>query len=99
LLLFAISKFRRADKKTKKLKKPTSRVGIASVDSFVREYFDLYDKVYIYDGYAKAGTPLEDSDLDVFEEALEDVTGLSENAVDILSDLDGVVVFKNRAKC
>jgi len=93
-------------KRSKKLKRPTSRVGIASVDSFVGESFDLYDKVYMYDGYAAAGTPLEDEDLDVLEAALEDVTNLSASAPDILSDLNGVSVLKqskatlqiNRAK-
>lgn len=93
-------------KKPKKLKRPSSKVGIASVDSFVGDSFDLYDKVYMYDGYAAAGTPLGDEDLDVLEEALEDVTDLSASAPDILSDLDGKSVLKqgkatlqiNRAK-
>lgn len=91
---------------TKKLKRPKSSVGISSVDSFVKESFDLYDKVYKYDGYAAAGTPLEDEDLDVLEEALAEVSALSESAPDILNDLDGAGVFKqskatlqiNRAK-
>ena len=81
-------------KKTKKLKRPTSKVGIASVDSFVQESFDLYDKVYMYDGYAAAGTPLADEDLDILEAALEDVTNLSASAPNILSDLDGRSVLK-----
>ena len=93
-------------KKTKKLKRPSSRVGISSVDTFVRESFDLYDKVYMYDGYAEAGTPLEDKDLDVLEVAIDDVTNLTTSAPNIISDLDGVSVLKqgkatlqiNRAK-
>ena len=79
---------------TKKIKRPKSRVGISSVDTFVKESFDLYDKVYKYDGYAEAGTPLDDEDIDVLEEALVEVTALSESAPDILSDLDGVGVLK-----
>ena len=79
---------------TKKIKRPKSRVGISSVDSFVQESFDLYDKVYKYDGYAEAGTPLEDEDLDVLEDALDEVTALSESAPDILSDLDGTGALK-----
>ncbi|NNK88843.1 MAG: OmpA family protein [Flavobacteriaceae bacterium] len=91
---------------TKKLKRPSSRVGISSVDRFVRESFDLYDKVYMYDGYAEAGTPLDDGDLDVLENALDDLTGLSASAPNILSDIDGASMLKkgkatlqmNRAK-
>lgn len=94
------------DAQTKKLKRPKSRVGISSVDRFVKESFDLYDKVYKYDGYAEAGTPLEDEDIDVLEDAIEDVSELSQSAPDILSDLDGAGVLKqskatlqiNRAK-
>ena len=91
---------------TKKIKRPKSRVGVSSVDSFVQESFDLYDKVYKYDGYAAAGTPLDDEDIDVLEEALEEMSSLSESAPDIINDLDGVGVLKqgkatlqiNRAK-
>ncbi|WP_299366549.1 OmpA family protein [Winogradskyella sp.] len=91
---------------TKKIKRPKNRVGVGSVDRFVQESFDLYDKVYKYDGYAAAGTPLEDEDIDVLEEALDEMTSLSETAPDILDDLDGVGVLKqgkatlqmNRAK-
>ncbi len=79
---------------TRKIKRPKSQVGIYSVDSFVKESFDLYDKVYKYDGYAEAGTPLEDEDLDVLEEALEEVAVLSETAPDILNDLDGKGALK-----
>ena len=79
---------------TKKLKRPKSRVGVSSVDTFVQESFDLYDKVYKYDGYAAAGTPLEDEDLDVLEEALTEMGALSESAPDIISDLDGVGILK-----
>lgn len=79
---------------TKKIKRPKSRVGVASVDSFVQESFDLYDKVYKYDGYAASGTPLEDKDIDVLEEALDEMSALSESAPDIINDLDGVGVLK-----
>ncbi|WP_179344096.1 OmpA family protein [Winogradskyella ursingii] len=103
LFLFIIPNL---DAQTKKLKRPKSRVGISSVDNFVQESFNFYDKVYKYDGYAAARTPLEDEDLDVLEEALEDITILSESAPDILSDLDGKGALKqakatlqiNRAK-
>ena len=91
---------------TKKIKRPKSTVGISSVDNFVRESFDIYDKVYKYDGYAEAGTPLDDNDIDVLEDALEDLSILSDSAPDILSDLEGQNVLKqgkatlqiNRAK-
>ena len=79
---------------TKKIKRPKSRVGISSVDGFVKESFDLYEKVYKYDGYAESGTPLEDEDIDVLEDALDDVSLLSDNAPDILSDLDGENILK-----
>ena len=104
--LFPFQNLEAQTKKAKKLKRPTSRVGIASTDSFVQESFDLYDKVYMYDSYAISGKSLEDEDLDVLESALEDVTNLSTSAPDILSDLNGVSVLKqskatlqiNRAK-
>ncbi|MEO1032710.1 MAG: OmpA family protein [Bacteroidota bacterium] len=79
---------------TKKIKRPKSRVGVASVDNFVRESFDLYDKVYKYDGYAASGTPLEDDDIDVLEDALDELSSLSESAPDIIKDLDGVGFMK-----
>ncbi|MBT8377166.1 MAG: OmpA family protein [Bacteroidia bacterium] len=79
---------------TKRIKRPSSRVGIASVDQFVRESFDLYNKVYMYDGYAAAGKPLSDEDIDVLENALDDLAGLSESAPSVLSDLDGIGVLK-----
>ena len=90
----------------KKLKRPTSRVGVASVDTFVRESFDLYDKVYFYDTASEEGRPLDDSDIDVLENALDDLTGLSANAHDVISDLGGAGALKqtrgtlqvNRAK-
>jgi outer membrane protein OmpA-like peptidoglycan-associated protein len=91
---------------TKKIKRPRSRVGVTSVDNFVQESFDLYDKVYKYDGYAAAGTPLDDDDIDVLEEALGELSSLSDSAPDIINDLDGVGLLKqgkatlqvNRAK-
>ena len=83
-----------AHSQTKKLKRPSSRVGISSVDTFVRESFDLYDKVYMYDGYAEAGKPLSDDDIDVLENALDDLANLSDSAPDIIGDLDGAGVLK-----
>lgn len=79
---------------TKKIKRPKSSVGIGSVDSFVRESFDIYDKVYKYDGYAQSGTSLDDDDIDVLEDALDDLTNLSESAPNIISDLEGQNVLK-----
>ncbi|WP_246109144.1 OmpA family protein [Seonamhaeicola algicola] len=79
---------------TKQLKRPKSTVGLTNVDNFVRESFDIYDKVYKYDGYAQAGTPLDDDDIDTLEEALEDLDVLSASAPDILSDIDGASVLK-----
>lgn len=83
-----------SDAQTKQLKRPKSRVGISSVDSFVQESFDIYDKVYKYDGYAEAGTPLDDEDIDVLEDALDDLEGLSASAPNILGDLNGTSVLK-----
>ena len=82
------------DAQTKRIKRPKSRVGVYSVDKFVQESFDLYDKVYKYDGYAEAGTPLDDDDIDVLEDALEEMTALSDTAPNILKDLDGLSVLK-----
>ncbi len=79
---------------TKQIKRPKSRTGVNSVDTFVSESFDIYDKVYKYDGYAESGTPLEDEDIDVLEDALDDLEGLSDSAPDILGDLDGLSVLK-----
>lgn len=79
---------------TKQLKRPKSSVGISSVDNFVTQSFDIYDKVYKYDGYAAAGTPLDDDDIDVLEDALDDLQGLSDSAPDILGDIDGTSVLK-----
>ncbi len=79
---------------TKQLKRPKSSIGISSVDNFVTQSFDLYDKVYKYDGYAATGTPLDDEDIDVLEDALDDLSGLSDSAPDILGDIEGLSVFK-----
>lgn len=82
----------------KKLKRPKNPIGVSSVDTFVSESFDIYEKVYKYDGYAKAGTPLQDEDFDVLESAIDDLEGLGESAPDILSDLDGLsVITQGRA--
>ncbi len=91
---------------TKRLKRPSSRVGIASVDKFVRESFDLYDKVYRYDGYAERGQALEDDDLEILIDAVEDAEGVLATAPNAIADLDGAGVLKqgkgtlqiNRAK-
>lgn len=91
LLMFVIP---HVDAQTKKIKRPRSRVGISSVDNFVQKSFNLYEKVYKYDGYAASGTPLDDEDIDVLEEALEEVTIVSENAPNILNDLDGKGALK-----
>jgi len=103
LLLFFTSTI---DAQTKRIKRPKSRVGVTSIDRFVKESFDLYDKVYMYDGYAAAGTPLEDHDIDVLEDALTDLDIILETAPDIVSDINGISVLKqakatlqvNRAK-
>lgn len=79
---------------TKRLKRPTSRVGITSVDRFVRESFDLYDKVYRYDGYHESGKALEDDDLEILIDALEDAEGVLAAAPNAVSDLDGAGVLK-----
>ncbi|WOD44408.1 OmpA family protein [Hwangdonia lutea] len=91
MLLFFVSS---AYAQTKQLKRPKSKVNISSVDNFVAQSFDLYDKVYKYDGYAAAGTPLDDDDIDVLEDALDDLSGLSDSAPDILGDIDGASVLK-----
>ena len=91
---------------SKRLKRPTSSVGISSVDTFVRESFDLYDKVYRFDGYAEAGKPLEDDDLELLIDAVEDSERILATAPDAISDIDGAGVLKqgkatlqmNRAK-
>lgn len=79
---------------TKQLKRPKSRVGVSSVDQFVSESFNIYDKVYKYDGYVKTGKSLEDEDIDTLEDSLDDLEGLSASALDILDDLDGLSVLK-----
>ena len=94
VLLFALLFSTNIEAQTKQIKRPSSRVGVTSVDNFVRESFDLYDKVYMYDGYAEAGTPLDDSDIDVLENALSDLDILTASVPSIISDLDGVSVFK-----
>ncbi len=101
--LFLISA---VDAQTKKLKRPKKPVGISSVDNFVRESFDLYEKVYAYDSYSKSGKTLDDDDIDVLEDAIDDIAILTENAVDIADDIQGQGVLKqgkatlqiNRAK-
>jgi hypothetical protein len=107
LFLFGIlfiSPFAQAQEK--RLKRPSSRVGIPSVDTFVRESFDLYDKVYIYDNYAQEGRPLEDDDYEALIDTVEDTEQVLSSAPDAVMDIDGAGVLKqgkatlqmNRAK-
>ncbi|NNC70934.1 MAG: OmpA family protein [Flavobacteriaceae bacterium] len=104
ILLFLASGYIEAQ--TKRLKRPSSRVGIASVDRFVSESFNLYNKVYRYDGYHEQGKPLEDDDYEILIDAVEDAEGVLATAPDAVSDLDGAGVLKqgkgtlqmNRAK-
>jgi len=91
ILLVIIPK---TDAQTKKLKRPSSNIGISSVDIFVSKSFDIYEKVYTYDGYAAAGTSLKDEDLEALEDTLTDLESLSDSALDILDDLDGRSVIK-----
>ncbi|MDU8885393.1 OmpA family protein [Yeosuana sp. MJ-SS3] len=79
---------------TKKIKRPSSSVGVASTDTFVKESFDIYDKVYLYETYAQSDTPLDDSAIDFLEDALNDVTNLSASAPNVISDLDGQGALK-----
>ena len=91
---------------TKRLKRPSSRVGISSVDKFVRESFDLYDKVYRFDGYHESGKSLDDDDLELLIDAVEDSERVLATAPNAVSDIDGAGVLKqgkatlqmNRAK-
>ncbi|GGZ91402.1 OmpA family protein [Algibacter mikhailovii] len=78
---------------TKQLKRPKNTIGVSSVDIFVSESFDIYEKVYKYDGYVKAKKPLEDEDFNTLESALSDLEGLSDSAPDILGDLEGLSVI------
>lgn len=95
-----------AQSQTKRLKRPSSRVGISSVDKFVRESFDLYDKVYRYDGYAETGKTLKDDDYEILIDAVEDAEGVLATAPNAIADLDGAGMLKqgkgtlqiNRAK-
>ena len=90
----------------KRLKRPSGRVGITSVDTFVRESFDLYDRVYIYDNYAQEGKPLEEDDYEALIDTAEDTESVLSRAPDAVSDIDGASVLKqgkatlqmNRAK-
>jgi len=90
-LVFIVPNF---EAQTKKLKRPKSNIGISSVDIFTSESFDIYEKIYKYDGYIKTGKALEDEDIDVLDDALSDLEGLSDSALDVLDDLDGLSVLK-----
>ena len=91
---------------TKKLKRPSSRVGISSTDTFVQRSFNLYDKVYMYDGYSESGKPLEDDDYEILIDAVDDGERILATAPDAIADIDGAGVLKqgkatlqmNRAK-
>ena len=109
LLIFGFlfsSQIVETQKKTKRLKRPTSRVGISSVDTFVRESFDLYDKVYRFDNYAETGKSLSDDDYELLIDVVEDGERVLTSAPDAIVDLDGAGVLKqgkgtlqiNRAK-
>ncbi|XMO87376.1 hypothetical protein AAFN75_03655 [Algibacter sp. AS12] len=89
-----IALFPKLDAQTKQLKRPNSNIGVSSVDAFVTKSFDIYDKVYKYDGFAETGTPLEDEDIDSLEEARNDLEGLIDSASNILDDLDGLSILK-----
>lgn len=80
--------------KTKRIKRPSSRIGVYSADTFVRESFDIYDKTYRYDGYAEAGTPLSDNDIDVLENALTDAEYLLTSAPNVVGDLSSAGALK-----
>jgi len=105
-LIFPVQHVEAQKKKSKKLKRPSSRVGISSVDRFVRESFNLYDKVYVYDGYYEAGKSLTDDDYEILIDAVEDGQEVLASAPDAISSLDGAGVLKqgkgtlqiNRAK-
>ncbi len=78
----------------KKLKRPSSRVGISSVDAFVKESFDLYDRVYIYDSYAEQDKPLEDDDYEILLDTVENAQGILTTAPNAVTDLDGKGIIK-----
>jgi outer membrane protein OmpA-like peptidoglycan-associated protein len=94
LLVLSVLTIQSIDAQTKRIKRPSSRVGSTNIDKFVRESFDLYDKVYTYDGYAEAGKPLDDSDIDVLEDALDDLIIINESAPNILSEVDKLSMLK-----
>lgn len=79
---------------TKRIKRPRGSIGVYSADKFVRESFDIYDKVYRYDGYAEAGKPLTDDDINTLEYALNDAEGIMASAPNVIADLDGAGVLK-----
>ena len=79
---------------TKRIKRPHGSIGVSSADRFVRESFDLYDKVYRYESYAENGTPLSEDDINVLEYALDDVDGLLLSAPNVVADLDGAGALK-----
>ncbi len=82
------------DAQTKRIKRPRSSIGVSSADTFIRESFDLYDKVYKYDGYKENGTPLTDDDFDALEYGIEDAERILATAPNVIADLDGVGVIK-----
>ena len=78
----------------KKLKRPGTTIGLASVDSLIIKTFDMYDDVYGYQELINAGEELKEKDYDILEYIVEESEALSEHAIDAASDLDGVSVFK-----
>ncbi len=94
ILFVSILFINSAFSQTKKVKRPKSKVGISSVDRFVQESFDIYDKVYMYDEYAANEKPLTEDDIDILEEAVSEVTALTESAPDIAGDIKGAGIFK-----
>ena len=106
LIVFILVPVGTLEAQTKRIKRPSSRVGIASVDRFVSESFNLYNKVYRYDGYHEQGKALEDDDYEILIDAVEDGEAVLTTAPSAVSDLDGAGVLKqgkgtlqmNRAK-
>lgn len=106
LLLFGFLFTHYVQSQEKRLKRPSSRVGINSVDTFVRESFNLYDNVYIYDNYAQEGKPLEEDDYERLIDAVEDSERILSSAPDAIADIKGASILKqgkatlqmNRAK-
>ncbi|MBD0777364.1 OmpA family protein [Maribacter sp. ANRC-HE7] len=106
LILFGFLFLNSIQSQEKRLKRPSGRVGIHSVDTFVRESFDLYDKVYLYDNYAQEGKPLDEDDYETLIDTVEDSERVLSSAPDAIADINGAGILKqgkatlqmNRAK-